>query len=137
LVLVLTPKLVPESKSEGRTGIDLVGVLLVTAGAASPGEQGTAVVVGHVDNQQGPAVFYGLGSLKKGQHIEVRRKDKKTAIFKIYGIEVFDKSDFPGKRVYGNSGTPELRVITCGGGFSKQSGYDSNVVVFARLTAVR
>ncbi|MEU1014128.1 class F sortase [Streptomyces sp. NPDC005900] len=106
-------------------------------GAASPGEQGTAVVVGHVDNQQGPAVFYGLGSLKKGQHIEVRRKDKKTAIFKIYGIEVFDKSDFPGKRVYGNSGTPELRVITCGGGFSKQSGYDSNVVVFARLTAVR
>nr|WP_030793106.1 class F sortase [Streptomyces sp. NRRL S-920] len=106
-------------------------------GAVSPGEQGTAVVVGHVDNQQGPAVFYGLGSLKKGHQIEVRRRDKKTAIFKIYGIEVFDKDDFPGKRVYGNGGSPELRVITCGGGFSKQSGYDGNVVVFARLTAVR
>ncbi|MGW0531059.1 class F sortase [Streptomyces sp. NPDC003032] len=106
-------------------------------GAVSPGEKGTAVVVGHVDNQQGPAVFYGLGSLEKGQHVEIRREDKKTAIFKIYGIEVFDKKDFPGKRVYGNDGTPELRVITCGGGFTKQSGYDGNVVVFARLTAVR
>lgn len=106
-------------------------------GAVSPGEKGTAVVVGHVDNQQGPAVFYGLGSLKKGNHVEVRRKDKKTAIFQIYGIEVFEKENFPGKRVYGNSGTPELRVITCGGGFSKQAGYDGNVVVFARLIAVR
>ncbi|MEU5687226.1 class F sortase [Streptomyces venezuelae] len=106
-------------------------------GAVSPGEKGTAVVVGHVDNQRGPAVFYGLGSLKKGNHIEVGRADKKTAIFEIYGIEVFDKNKFPGKRVYGNSGTPELRVITCGGGFSKQSGYDGNVVVFARLVAVR
>ncbi|MEU6990864.1 class F sortase [Streptomyces sp. NPDC046465] len=106
-------------------------------GAVSPGEEGTAVVVGHVDNQQGPAVFYGLGSLKKGNQVEVRRKDKKTAIFKIYGIEVFDKAKFPGERVYGNSGTPELRVITCGGGFSKKAGYDGNVVVFARLVAVR
>ena len=40
-------------------------------GAVSPGEKGTAVVVGHVDNQRGPAVFYGLGSLKKGNRVEV------------------------------------------------------------------
>ncbi|MFH8606856.1 class F sortase [Streptomyces sp. NPDC018029] len=104
-------------------------------GAVSPGETGTAVVVGHVDNQQGPAVFYGLGSLKKGQRVEVERRDKKTATFEIYGVEVFDKDNFPGERVYGNSGTPELRVITCGGGFSKHAGYDGNVVVFARLVA--
>ncbi|WP_030572308.1 class F sortase [Streptomyces aureocirculatus] len=106
-------------------------------GAVSPGEQGTSVVVGHVDNQQGPAVFYGLGSLKKKQRIEVKRKDRRTAVFEIYGIEVFAKNNFPGDRVYKNGGTPELRVITCGGGFSKQNGYDGNVVVFARLVDVR
>lgn len=106
-------------------------------GAVSPGEKGTAVVVGHVDNKQGPAVFYALGALKKGNRVEVRRKDGKTAIFEIYGIEVFEKNDFPGDRVYGSKGAPELRVITCGGGFSKQSGYAGNVVVFARLTEVR
>ncbi|MEU6357852.1 class F sortase [Streptomyces sp. NPDC047072] len=106
-------------------------------GAVSPGEKGTAVVVGHVDNKQGPAVFYGLGALKKGNRVEVRRKDGKTAIFEIYGIEVFEKANFPGDRVYGSKGTPELRVITCGGGFSKQTGYAGNVVVFARLAEVR
>ncbi|WAU83681.1 class F sortase [Streptomyces sp. Qhu-G9] len=107
------------------------------SGAVSPGEKGTAVVVGHVDNSQGPAVFYGLGALKKGNRVEVGRKDGKTAVFEIYGIEVFEKNNFPGDRVYGNSGTPELRVITCGGGFSKQNGYDGNVVAFARLVEVR
>ncbi|KAA0921497.1 MULTISPECIES: class F sortase [Streptomyces] len=107
------------------------------SGAVSPGEKGTAVVVGHVDNKQGPAVFYGLGALKKGNRVEVGRRDGKTAVFEIYGIEVFEKNDFPGDRVYGNTGQPELRVITCGGGFSKQNGYDGNVVAFARLVEVR
>ncbi|MFI2204271.1 class F sortase [Streptomyces sp. NPDC020192] len=105
-------------------------------GAVSPGEKGTAVIVGHVDNQRGPAVFYGLGALKKGNRVEVLRKDGKTAVFEVYGIEVFPKAGFPGDRVYGSKGTPELRVITCGGGFSRQNGYDGNVVVFARLVAV-
>src|SRR5690348_2947596 len=44
-------------------------------GAVSPGEKGTAVIVGHVDNMRGPAVFYGLGALKKGNRVEVQRKD--------------------------------------------------------------
>ncbi|GGV65014.1 class F sortase [Streptomyces griseoloalbus] len=106
-------------------------------GAVSPGEKGTAVVVGHVDNAQGPAVFYGLGALKKGHRVEIARMDAKTAVFEIYGIEVFAKNNFPGDRVYASKGAAELRVITCGGGFSQQNGYDGNVVVFARLVEVR
>ncbi|SDJ46433.1 class F sortase [Streptomyces indicus] len=106
-------------------------------GAVSPGENGTSVVVGHVDNNQGPAVFYGLGSLKKGNHVEVSRRDGKTAVFRVYGVEVFSKANFPGGKVYNSTGVPELRVITCGGGFTKKDGYDGNVVVFARLVEVR
>ncbi|MFF0061232.1 class F sortase [Streptomyces sp. NPDC005279] len=99
----------------------------------SPGQRGTAVVVGHVDNLSGPAVFYGLGSIQKGYHIEVDRFDGKTAVFEVYGVEVFPKDQFPGARVYGDTGQPELRVITCGGGYSKAGGYSGNVVVFARM----
>ncbi|CAL9639949.1 class F sortase [Streptomyces sp. NPDC057838] len=106
-------------------------------GAVTPGEKGTAVVVGHVDNQQGPAVFYGLGALKKGNRVEVARQDGRTAVFEIYGVEVFEKDDFPGDRVYASKGAAELRVITCGGGFSEQEGYAGNVVAFARLAEVR
>jgi LPXTG-site transpeptidase (sortase) family protein len=99
----------------------------------APGQRGTAVIVGHVDNLAGPAVFYGLGSLEKGRHIEVERSDGHVAVFEIYGVEVFSKTDFPGARVYGDTGHAELRVITCGGGYTKASGYEGNVVVFARL----
>ncbi|MFI8890352.1 class F sortase [Streptomyces paradoxus] len=106
-------------------------------GAVTPGEKGTAVVVGHVDNQQGPAVFYGLGALKQGNRVEVARQDGKTAEFEIYGVEVFEKNNFPGDRVYASKGAAELRVITCGGGFSQQEGYAGNVVAFARLVEVR
>ncbi|MCZ7456666.1 class F sortase [Streptomyces sp. WMMC940] len=103
----------------------------------APGQQGTAVVVGHVDNAGGPAVFYGLGSMQKGQHVEVTRYDGRVAVFEVYGVEVFSKNNFPGARVYGDTGTPELRVITCGGGYSRGTGYDGNVVVFARMVATR
>ncbi|MFD1661516.1 class F sortase [Streptomyces caeni] len=106
-------------------------------GAVSPGERGTAVIVGHVDNSQGPAVFYGLGGLRKGHRVEVQRQDGRTAVFGVYGVKVFDKKNFPGDTVYGNKGVPELRVITCGGAFSEDEGYEGNVVVFARLVEVR
>ncbi|MFD7613674.1 class F sortase [Streptomyces sp. NPDC059828] len=103
----------------------------------APGSQGTAVIVGHVDNAGGPAVFYGLGALQKGVHIEVARYDGRVAVFEVYGVEVFSKQNFPGARVYGDTGSPELRVITCGGGYSRAGGYDGNVVVFARMISSR
>ncbi|MEO3973787.1 class F sortase [Streptomyces sp. CAU 1734] len=99
----------------------------------SPGQRGTSVLVGHVDNLSGPAVFYALGSLRKGRRIEVPRLDGKTAVFEVYGVEVFGKENFPAAQVYGDTGFAELRVITCGGGYSKAHGYDGNVVVFARM----
>ncbi|MHA4773727.1 class F sortase [Streptomyces sp. MSC1_001] len=103
----------------------------------SPGQRGTAVVVGHVDNARGPAVFYGLGSLEKGQHVEVERYDGRVAVFEIYGVEVYSKDDFPGVQVYSDTGEPELRVITCGGGYTRARGYDGNVVVYARMVSSR
>lgn len=103
----------------------------------APGQLGTSVIVGHVDNEAGPAVFYGLGSLKKGNRVEVTRSDDRVAVFEVYGVEVFSKNDFPGARVYGDTGQAELRVITCGGGYTKANGYDGNVVAFARLIDTR
>ncbi|MEU6331279.1 class F sortase [Streptomyces sp. NPDC047049] len=104
------------------------------AHAPTPGENGTAVIVGHVDGRGGPAVFYGLGALEKGRTIRVTREDGRTAVFEVYGIQVFDKRKFPARKVYGPTGRPELRVLTCGGAYEAGSGYAGNVVVFARMT---
>ncbi|MFE5889180.1 class F sortase [Streptomyces sp. NPDC056462] len=103
----------------------------------TPGETGTAIVAGHVDNAEGPAVFYRLGALKKGSTIEVERRDGGTALFSVDAVEVYDAEAFPDEKVYGPAARPELRVITCGGGYSRRTGYQGNVVVFAHLTGSR
>jgi sortase (surface protein transpeptidase) len=100
----------------------------------TPGETGTAIVAGHVDNAEGPAVFYDLGALKKGSTIDVERRDGGTARFSVDAVEVYEARNFPDEKVYGAARRPELRVITCGGGYSKATGYQGNVVVFAHLT---
>ncbi|MFF7639025.1 class F sortase [Streptomyces canus] len=104
---------------------------------AVPGETGTAIVAGHVDNAEGPAVFYDLGALRKGSAIEVDRRDGSVAVFTVDAVEVYDARNFPDEKVYGAAKRPELRVITCGGGYSRSTGYRGNVVVFAHLTGSR
>ncbi|MEU1103542.1 class F sortase [Streptomyces tibetensis] len=103
----------------------------------TPGEPGTAIVAGHVDNADGPAVFYDLGALARGSTIEVDRRDGGVAVFTVDAVEVYAAKAFPDERVYGAAPRPELRVITCGGGWSRGTGYQGNVVVFAHLTGSR
>lgn len=131
-----------------RLGLDSKGSLEVPPAAdrnlagwyadgTSPGAKGTAIAAGHVDSAKGPSVFYSLGALKKGHRIEVTRRDGRTAEFTIDAIEVYGTAAFPDEKVYGARGRAELRVITCGGGFTKKTGYKGNVVAFAHLIGVR
>ncbi|WP_307680303.1 class F sortase [Streptomyces sp. V4I2] len=101
-----------------------------------PGSVGTAVTTGHVDTPEGPGVFYRLGALAKGDTIEITRADWRTAVFTVDAVELYDREAFPDEKVYGRSHRPELRVITCGGEYTEETGYQGNVVVYARLTAV-
>ncbi|MGW0827781.1 class F sortase [Streptomyces sp. NPDC002845] len=103
----------------------------------SPGEQGTAVAVGHLDTESGPAVFESLEELGRGRIVEVRRADGGTAVYTVDTVRTYEKARFPSEEVYGPRGRPELRLITCGGAFDPKTGYDSNIVVFAHLTATR
>ncbi|MFF5896074.1 class F sortase [Streptomyces argenteolus] len=102
-----------------------------------PGAEGAAIVAGHVDNAEGPSVFYGLGSLKKGARVEIDRRDGRTAVFSVDAVEVYENDDFPDKRVYGSTPHASLRLITCGGGWTRETGYLGNVVAYAHLTEVR
>ncbi|MER5518313.1 class F sortase [Streptomyces sp. NPDC048254] len=104
-------------------------------GGATPGESGLAVAVGHRDTRTGPAVFAALAQVKPGKRIEAGRADGRTAVYTVDRVKVYDKAGFPSEEVYGRTRRPELRVITCGGLFSRKTGYTSNVVVFAHLTA--
>lgn len=52
-------------------------------------------------------------------------------------MEAHPKDRFPDEKVYGDSGRPELRLITCGGDWSSDTGYRANTVVYATLTGTR
>ncbi|WP_419993233.1 class F sortase [Streptomyces boninensis] len=106
-------------------------------GATTPGAKGTALIVGHVDNRVGPAVFYNAGKLKPGTTIQIDRKDGRTAVFSVYRVRLYPVDRFPAKQVYGRNGMPELRLLTCGGTYMPGKGYEANTVVYARLTGVR
>jgi len=97
-----------------------------------PGTRGNAVVVGHVDSETGPAVFYGLASLQRGDQIMVTRRDSVTVQFAVRSVERFSLDHFPANRVYRRGGPPGLVLLTCGGKFDRAVGrYQDNVVVFA------
>jgi hypothetical protein len=102
---------------------------------AAPGEAGPAVIVGHVDSAwEGPAVFYRLGALRRGDTISVRRADGGTVVFTVGSVSRFPKTRFPDAAVYGDTPLPTLRLITCGGSFDYlHRHYRDTVVVFADL----
>jgi Sortase domain len=109
-------------------------------GGPAPGAAGAALIVGHVDTETGPAVFFPLSTVKPGALIAVTRVDGSIADFSVEAVEVVQKDHFDATRVYGSDSAdrPELRLITCGGTFDRTAqAYSANVVVYASLTGAR
>jgi LPXTG-site transpeptidase (sortase) family protein len=99
-------------------------------GAAAPGERGPTVIAGHVDSRTGPGVFHALTDLTPGDRVRVGRSDGRTATYRVTDVLTVDKDRFPTEQVYGPTAGPELRLITCGGSFDRDTGhYLRNVVV--------
>ncbi|GAA1983851.1 class F sortase [Kitasatospora viridis] len=105
-------------------------------GSATPGENGTTVIVGHVDDRRGPSVFFLLGRLHPGSTVTLTREDRRTVTFTVDAVRSYPKADFPTAQVYAATGRPELRLITCGGHYDHRTGYQANTVVFAHLTGI-
>jgi Sortase domain len=102
-------------------------------GGPMPGQDGPAVIAGHVDSRSGPAVFYRLGDLRRGDTIRVRRADGAWLAFAVTGSARYPKAEFPTEAVFGPVPGPVLRLVTCGGAFDRASGhYLDNLVVTAR-----
>ncbi|MFB7462788.1 class F sortase [Streptomyces sp. NPDC056224] len=101
----------------------------------TPGSQGPAVIAGHVTWNGASAVFEKLKTMKAGDTIKVTRQDSKTVTFTVDRVAEYPKAEFPTLEVYKNLDHAGLRLVTCGGDFDpKKHYYDSNVVVFARMT---
>ena len=108
------------------------------SGGPAPGALGPAVIAGHVTWNGPHAIFHRLSTMRPGDQVTVTRKDGKIAVFTVTRVARFSKSQFPSRAVYGPIDHAGLRLITCGGTYdAARHRYLDNVVVFARLTAVR
>ncbi len=104
----------------------------------TPGALGPAVIVGHVDDYLGPAVFFHLGALRPGEQVDVRRADGTVAVFRVDGVRRYAKTAFPTAAVYGTTRAAALRLVTCGGAFDAATRhYLDSIVVYASLAGVR
>lgn len=100
-----------------------------------PGQLGSAVMDGHVDNGFGRAgIFARLHELKGGEEIVVENKKGKRVRFVVEAVEEYATADVPLQRVFAEGGPARLVLITCEGSFDpKTKSYDRRLIVYARL----
>lgn len=96
-----------------------------------PGQNGRAVIAGHVDGVDGPAVFWDLSELQPGDEITVEGEGRQL-IYKVHTMESvpLDQADIP--KIFGYSSSPELVLITCSGTYDFDRGTrEERLVVYA------
>jgi sortase (surface protein transpeptidase) len=121
-----------------RLGRDAEGAIEIPsrwqAEGVRPGQPGPAVILGHVDSKEGPAIFYRLREMRRGDTIEVTHEDGSITTFVVDRLEQHAKTRFPTDDVYLPTLEPTLRLVTCDGVFDRSTGhYRDNLVVFANL----
>jgi sortase A len=104
---------------------------------ALPGQDGTAVMDGHVDNGLSLAgVFKHLDSIQKGTDIYVVTGDGTKLHYEVSDIELYPYQDVPMADIVTKSGPPRLALITCDGAWVQgQRTYDHRLVVYANLVS--
>ncbi|HEY5879135.1 MAG TPA: class F sortase [Nakamurella sp.] len=103
----------------------------------APGDTGSAVLVGHVDDyRQGAGVLARIGDLNPGDPIEVVDDHGVTRPFVVVAREQWPKDETPLGRLFDRGGQPRLVLITCGGAFDpNRLEYDDNITVTAAPVA--
>jgi hypothetical protein len=99
----------------------------------APGEEGSAVLAGHVDSrEQGLGAMAPLGQAAPGDEVVVTDAAGATTTWRIVTREPIQKQVLPVDRLFARTGPPRLTLITCGGPFLPEYGsYRDNLVVVA------
>ncbi|WP_422122575.1 class F sortase [Planococcus sp. X10-3] len=98
-----------------------------------PGDNGRAVIAGHVDGIDGPAVFWDLAELEAGDEIVVEGSGEQL-IFRVYAMESVELELADVQSVFGYRSSPELVLITCSGDYNHDRGTrEERLIVYAEL----
>lgn len=99
-----------------------------------PGQNGNAVLSGHVDHRTGAAVFFYLKELKPGDQVIVADNTGKQLTFSVTSVEAFKTEEAPLQRIFGPAAAPHLNLITCTGRYDRATNqHEKRLVVFTEL----
>lgn len=98
-----------------------------------PGDAaGTTVLAAHVDTRtEGLGPFARLRQLRRGAELAVTDAAGRTRRYTVTAVDDVPKSRVSVDQLFRQDGPATLRVLTCGGPFSRQTGYRDNIVVSA------
>jgi hypothetical protein len=98
-----------------------------------PGDAGNAVLDGHLDWTNGPAVFWHLTKLGSGDQVIVVTANGTQVNFIVDSTVVFPFDARP-QGLFTKAGPPSLALVTCSGPWDRQRGtYVDRLVVHATL----
>jgi LPXTG-site transpeptidase (sortase) family protein len=81
-----------------------------------PGEDGSAVIDGHVDRPGGsPAVFWYLKDLQNGDRVSIVDTNGKSFHFRVTRVASYPPTTAPVEEIFGKQGGNYLNLITCAG----------------------
>jgi LPXTG-site transpeptidase (sortase) family protein len=103
----------------------------------APGQDGSAVIDGHVDNGLGLAgVFKYLDNISVGDDIYVQTKKGTKLHFVVSDVESYPYTDAPSATIFSRKGNPTLTLITCEGVWVRGGDtYDHRLVIFSTLAS--
>jgi LPXTG-site transpeptidase (sortase) family protein len=100
---------------------------------AEPGEVGSAVFAGHLDNGSGsPGVFYNVNKLTIGDEIMVTLESGEAVSFFVRETKVLDYNSHNVEEIFGETNSRQIVLITCDGVWIPElRKYSDRLIVFA------
>jgi LPXTG-site transpeptidase (sortase) family protein len=81
-----------------------------------PGEQGSAVIDGHLDRPGGsPAIFWRLHDLHVGDIVMIVKTGGQTQRFRVTRMVTYQPANAPLRQIFKNDSGKYLNLITCAG----------------------
>jgi hypothetical protein len=100
-----------------------------------PGQTGYSAFTGHISSIYYPGVFYNIDELSNGNTVHVFGDDGTELVFLVQEVDRYPADNFPMDKVFGQTATPGVALITCGGDWDPTAHlFGDRIVVYATLS---
>lgn len=104
-------------------------------GGTIPGDTGSAVIDGHVDNGLGlSGVFKHLEDVHIGDDVYVVQNDGDKLHFRVIDVQLYPYDDAPSDAIFNRTDAAHLNLITCSGDWvGSEKTYNKRLVIYTEL----